>query len=75
MPALHEQFPPVTTQSTQPLTGASLLLHFVFLSAARPPSYLCVLRFGNVHQRLRSRMDYIEELQDGGTIVGDRGFA
>lgn len=75
MPALHEQFPPVNTKSTEPPTRASLLLHVTLLSTARLPSYLCILRFGNVHQRLCSRMDNIEELQNGGTIVRDSGFA
>lgn len=38
-------------------------------------SHLCILGLCNVHQGLGSRMNHIQELQDGGPIIGDGGFA
>lgn len=66
----------VPTKAQRSTKGSKLLLHVLLLSAGKwPSSYLCILRLGNVHQRLCSRMDNIEELQDGGTVIGDSGFA
>lgn len=42
---------------------------------AGSPSYLGILRLGDVHQRLRGRVDNVQELQDGGAVIRDGGFA
>ena len=37
-------------------------------------THLSVLGASDVHQGLGSRMDHIQQLQDGGAIIGDGGL-
>lgn len=37
-------------------------------------SHLSILGASDVHQGLGSRVDYIQQFQDGGSIIGDRGL-
>jgi len=59
----------------RPLSGARARLSSKDDDAGGAVSHLGILRLGNVHQSLCSRMDHVQQLHDGGAVVADGGLA